>query len=99
MLMEHAASIAGACLRFNVISMLIGYSLPRMLGLSEAQATAIAIEIGIHNAALAMFVAIQVLGKPEYAVPAAIYVFIMAFTVGLFTLWMWRKQRRVADPV
>ena len=99
MLMEHAASIAGACLLFNVISMLIGYALPRMLGLSEAQATAIAMEIGINNAALAMLVAIQVLGKPEYAVPAAIYAFVMAFTAGLFTLWMWRKQRALADSV
>ncbi len=94
-LVDHGASIVGACLLFNVVSMLIGYSLPRLLGLSEAQATAIAMEIGIHNAALAMFVAIQVLGKPEYAAPAAIYAFVMAFTAGLFTLWMWRKQRRV----
>jgi bile acid:Na+ symporter, BASS family len=93
-LTQQGDRIILACVLFNVISMIIGYVTPRFLGLDRAQATAIAMEIGIHNAALAIFIALQVLKNPIYAVPAAIYSFVMAITAGAFTVWtIWQRRQ------
>jgi bile acid:Na+ symporter, BASS family len=98
---ESAAEIALACVLFNVSSMLAGYLLPRWLGLDRAAAIAISMEIGIHNAALAIFVALNVLGEGAYAIPAAIYSVVMVVTAALFTLYLhWQRQRAMsgAEP-
>lgn len=76
---------------FNLLSMLIGYALPLALGLSAAQAIAVAMEVGIHNAALAIYIAINVLGDGVYAIPAAVYSVVMFVTATVVTGWMARK--------
>jgi BASS family bile acid:Na+ symporter len=85
-LVDHLAEVALACVAFNLVSMLAGYVLPLWLGLARAEAIAISMEIGIHNAALAMFVAINILGDGEYAIPAAVYSFVMIVTAAGFTV-------------
>jgi BASS family bile acid:Na+ symporter len=49
-------------------------------GISGAQATAIAIETGLQNAAIAIFVCSALLGKPGLAVPALVYAVVMNVT-------------------
>jgi len=71
-------------LLFNVLSMGVGYSVPRMLQLAKPQAIAISMEIGIHNGTLAIFIALSILGNSVMATPAAIYSLIMFLTAGLF---------------
>ncbi|MCA2997750.1 MAG: bile acid:sodium symporter family protein [Rhodocyclaceae bacterium] len=93
-LQEHIQLVGAACVVFNVLSMAIGYALPRALGLSAAQAIAVAMEVGIHNAALAIYIAINVLGDGVYAIPAAVYSVVMFVTATLFTGWMARKSLR-----
>ncbi|MCA3029156.1 MAG: bile acid:sodium symporter family protein [Rhodocyclaceae bacterium] len=90
-LQEHAQLVGAACILFNLLSMLIGYALPRALGLSTAQAIAVAMEVGIHNAALAIYIAINVLGDGVYAIPAAVYSVVMFVTATVVTGWMARK--------
>jgi BASS family bile acid:Na+ symporter len=41
-------------------------------------------EIGIHNGTLAMFIAMNAIGNPMMAIPAAIYSLIMFFTAAGF---------------
>jgi bile acid:Na+ symporter, BASS family len=60
-------------LLFCLASLTLGFVVPRMLGVDERQAIASAFEIGVHNATLAIAVAISVLGSVELAVPAAVY--------------------------
>lgn len=89
-LAAHIGAIGLACIAFNVISMAAGYVVPRLVRLPKRQATAIAMEIGVHNTALAIYVALNVLDQDVMAVPAAIYSVVMFATAGLATWWLRR---------
>ncbi|WP_353950017.1 bile acid:sodium symporter family protein [Knoellia sp. S7-12] len=58
---------------FCLISLTVGYLIPRRLGLTEDQAVACGFEIGIHNSTLAIAMAITVIGNAEMSVPSAVY--------------------------
>jgi BASS family bile acid:Na+ symporter len=93
LLAEYAAIIGLACVLFNVLSLLIGYAVPLALKLPRRQAIAIAMEIGIHNGTLALFIAFTVLENSVMAVPAAFYSISMFITAGLFAAWLNRPAR------
>lgn len=78
--------VGPAALTFNLASMFIGYSIPRLLRVERKQAVAIGMEIGIHNGTLAIAIASSpaLLNNPTMAIPAAIYSLIMFFTAGAF---------------
>jgi BASS family bile acid:Na+ symporter len=78
---------------FNLLSMAVGYGVPLAARLPERQAVAIAMEIGIHNGTLAIFIALNVLGSSTMAVPPAIYSLIMFVTAGVFAWWLTRRAR------
>lgn len=82
-----------ACLTFNLLSMAVGYSVPLAVKLPQKQAIAIAMEIGIHNGTLAIFIALNVLNSPAMSVPAAIYSLIMFVTAGIFAWWLNRRHQ------
>ncbi len=92
-LVKYFAIVGFACLAFNLISMGIGYSVPLAVKLSERQAIAIAMEIGIHNGTLAIYIAFNVLNNGDMAVPAAIYSLIMFVTGGVFVVWVNRRRK------
>ena len=73
-----------AALVFNLLSIGLGYYLPRMMKLQESQAIAIGMEIGIHNGTLAIFIALTILGNGAMSIPPVIYSLIMFFTAALF---------------
>ncbi len=86
------ATIGFACLLFNLASLGVGYAVPRALKLPKRQAVAIAMEIGIHNGTLAIFIAINIVGNNAMSIPAAIYSLIMFLTAALFAAWLNRKK-------
>lgn len=86
----HIGVVGLACIAFNLISMAAGYAVPRLVRLPKRQATAIAMEIGVHNTALAIYVALNVLNQDVMAVPAAVYSLVMFVTAGLATWWLRR---------
>lgn len=90
-LLAHLAAVGLACLAFNLVSMGTGYAAPLALRLPRRQAIAIAMEIGIHNGTLAIYVALNVLASPAMAIPAAIYSLVMFVTAALFALWLVRR--------
>jgi len=71
-------------LLFNVMSMGIGFYLPRFLQLEKRQAIAIGMEIGIHNGTLAIYIALSVIGNSVISISPAIYSLIMFFTAAAF---------------
>ena len=71
-------------LLLNVLSMAIGYYVPRLFNLAKSQAIAIGMEIGIHNGTLAIFIALSVIGNSTMSIPALIYSLIMFFTAAIF---------------
>ena len=82
-----------ACLIFNLVSLGVGYSVPRLVKLPDKQAIAIAMEIGIHNGTLAIYIAFNVLGNGMMSVPAAVYSLIMFVTAAVFVWWVNRRAR------
>jgi BASS family bile acid:Na+ symporter len=90
-LATHFAAVGLACLLFNLASMGAGYGVPRALRLPHKQAIALAMEIGIHNGTLAIFIALNVLGNAAMSIPAAVYSLLMFFTAALFAYWASRR--------
>ena len=88
------AAVGLACLVFNLVSMLSGYFVPRAIALPDRQATAIAMEIGIHNGTLAIFVALSVLQSSAMSLPAAVYSLIMYVTASAFAYALSRRATR-----
>lgn len=82
----YAADVGLAALAFNLVSLAVGYWVPRLMKLSLRQSIAIGMEIGIHNGTLAIALALSpaLLNNPTMAIPPAIYGFIMFFTAGVF---------------
>jgi BASS family bile acid:Na+ symporter len=82
-----------AALAFNLVSMLIGYVVPRLVKIEKRQAIAIGMEIGIHNGTLAIAIASspRLLDNSTMAVPAAVYSVIMFFTAAAFGYLVNRK--------
>ena len=83
------ATIGVAVIAFNILSLGLGYYVPRLLGMDKANAVAIGYEIGIHNSTLAIFVAVSVLGDFQLMVPAAIYsisMYVFATAFGMLVL-------------
>ncbi len=97
-LVEYAPLVGLAALSFNLISLAVGYGVPRLLRLSTRQATAISMEIGIHNGTLAIAIAISplMLNNPTMAMPAAFYGIIAFITAGLFSSLLARRARQAA---
>ncbi len=80
----YFAQVGLAALTFNLLSMLSGYFIPKLFRLPEKQNISIAMEIGIHNGTLAIFIALNALQNTAMAMPAAIYSLMMFFTAAAF---------------
>ena len=87
---DYAPVVGGAALAFNLISLAVGYYVPRLCNLSLRQSVAIGMEIGIHNGTLAIALALSpmLLNNSTMAIPAAIYSIIMFFTAAAFGWWV-----------
>lgn len=79
LLREHFSRLAFITVLFCIVSLLVGYFVPRLLGVQDAQARASSFEIGIHNATLAIVLAQTVIGNMEMSLPAAVYGVLMFF--------------------
>lgn len=77
---QYFLAVGLIVLLFNVISLAVGYLVPRALKVDRAEAGAAAFEIGIHNATLAITIAVSLLGNAEMAIPAAVYGLVMFAT-------------------
>lgn len=83
-IVDYFQQIGIPALLFNVLSLGIGYFIPRMLNIGKKQAIAIGMEIGIHNGTMAIFIATTVLNNSVMSIPPAIYSLIMFITAGVF---------------
>lgn len=79
LLVANFAQLALITVLFCLISLTIGFLVPRMLRVGKRQAIATSFEIGIHNATLAIVIAQSVLGSVELSLPAAVYGVLMFF--------------------
>lgn len=89
----HADELILATLTLNLLAMAISYGSSRVAKLTQGQATAVALELGVHNSALA--IAIGSLLVDELTIPAAVYSVGMLITGGLFARMMARRNATI----
>jgi bile acid:Na+ symporter, BASS family len=82
----NVGALAGITVLFCALSLTIGFFVPRLLRVETRQAVASAFEIGIHNATLAIVIAVSVLGDEQMQLPAAVYGVLMFFVALAFGL-------------
>jgi BASS family bile acid:Na+ symporter len=91
---EHFTEVALAALALNVLAMSVSFAVARAARLHPRQATAIAMELGIHNSTVAISIATGV--ATALAVPAAVYSAFMFLTAGTFARLMYTRNTRPA---
>jgi BASS family bile acid:Na+ symporter len=91
-----SATIAGPpVVVLNLAAILLALSTRFLPGITRSQASAIAVETGLQNAAIAIFICTGILGRPELAVAALIYAVVMNITaLGLIAL----GRRQQTEP-
>ena len=72
----------------NVIMMVVAFYIAQLLGTGIAQKKCIAIECGLQNGTLAIFVATSLFGGGIYVIPAATYSLIMFATSLIFVFFV-----------
>lgn len=87
---DNIAVVGAAVLCLNVLAMSVSFVLSTLAGLNGRQATAVSIELGVHNTTLAMAVGAMV--TPTMVIPAAVYGVFMFFTAGAFARWMHQRN-------
>ena len=83
-IMQYIGDVGLATVLFCICSLVIGYFVPRLFGISSTQARACAFEIGIHNSTLAMTIALTVMASTTIAMPAAVYSIFMYIFAAIF---------------
>ncbi|HEX8689734.1 MAG TPA: bile acid:sodium symporter [Solirubrobacterales bacterium] len=95
---ENAAEVGAAALALNVAAMSLSFAISKLARLGNRQATAISLELGIHNAALAVAVGASL--ASTLTIPAAVYASFMLFTGGAFAWTMSRRNGPAgSDPI
>jgi BASS family bile acid:Na+ symporter len=89
---DYLADVGIVAALFCAISLVVGYVVPRALGIVEGQAIASSFEIGVHNGTLAIFVAENILEVNEIAVPAAVYSLLMFFLAAAWGMALTRRR-------
>ncbi|HEX2084818.1 MAG TPA: bile acid:sodium symporter family protein [Solirubrobacteraceae bacterium] len=87
---EHFTELAIATLTLNVLAMAGSFTISRLVRLDNRQATAVAMELGIHNSTLA--IAVATLISDDLAIPAAVYSAFMFLTAGAFARMMYARN-------
>lgn len=96
---DYLADVGLAAALFCAASLVIGYVVPRALGIVEGQAIASSMEIGVHNGTLAIYVAVEVLDTTEISIPAAVYSIFMFVFAALWGMVVVRLTDRRRAPV
>jgi BASS family bile acid:Na+ symporter len=91
---DYIADVGLVAALFCAISLVTGYAVPKAFGVVEDQAIACSMEIGVHNATLAIFVAVEVLDSTEVSVPAAVYSLVMFVLAALWGTLLTRRSAR-----
>jgi len=87
---DNIGALAPAVITLNVVAMLLSFTIARLVRLDDRQATAIAIELGVHNSTLAIAVGASI--ATVLTIPAAVYASFMFITAGIFARIMYRRN-------
>jgi BASS family bile acid:Na+ symporter len=94
LVLENLDDVAAAAITLNVAAMAFAFSAARLARLGDRQATAIAIELGVHNSTLAIAVGASL--ATVLTIPAAVYASFMFITAGTLARLMYIRNGRAA---
>lgn len=99
-LWRNLGVLGGAVVCFCAASLTVGYLAPRWMRLAPRQAIAVSLEIGLHNGALAIGIALspQLLNNVEMATPAAVYGVVAPFIALAFVIAVRRLDSSFRVP-
>ena len=92
-LMANLGALAGVVVTFCVLSLAIGFIVPRLLKIDRPQSIASAFEVGLHNATLAIVIARSVLQNADMSLPAAVYGVLMFPLAAAFGVLITRRAK------
>ena len=92
MTFSEALDIFPYVLLLNVLAMLAGYFVSKLLRLKFRNQYTIAIEVGLHNTALALLVAGSIIQSPEMEKPALVYAIFSFFSAIIFVYTLKGKK-------
>lgn len=90
-LKDDILALSGIVVSFCILSLGIGFIIPRLFRINREQSIASAFEVGLHNATLAIVIAESVLAVPDMSLPAAVYGVLMFPLAAAFGLLITRK--------
>ena len=88
---EYLSQAGLVVLILNVVMMLIAYNIAKIFASGTEQKKCIALECGLQNGTLAVFVATQISNEIVYLIPTAAYALIMYITGFLFIYFLRNK--------
>lgn len=91
-MMDNIVLIGPSIIALNAIILVLGYRLAGVIGLPRRQAIAIALEGGLQNGALGIFVAMTLLGNAVMMVPSITYALVMNVSAALFIVLMLARR-------
>ena len=94
--LDYIAAVGVVAVLLNVLSLAIGYVVPKLAKLGERQSIACSMEIGIHNATLALTIALSpsLLGNSEMSIPVAVYGIVMFIPTAAFAYYLSSRSAR-----
>jgi bile acid:Na+ symporter, BASS family len=92
---DNLAEVAAAAIALNVVAMSVSFGIARAARLDDPSATAIAMELGIHNSTLTIAVGASI--ATVLTIPAAVYSTFMFVTAGAFARIMYTRNAGVAQ--
>jgi BASS family bile acid:Na+ symporter len=98
-LTENLVSVGSVALLLSTFSLAVGYWVPTAAGVTRPQAISSAMEIGIHNATLAITVALSVLDNEQIAIPPAVYGVVMFLPATLVAVALSRRQQNATRSI
>ncbi|GEO83030.1 bile acid:sodium symporter family protein [Pararhodospirillum oryzae] len=95
-MLAHALDVGPWALALNLGTMALAMAGAALMRLPRADGVAIALECGLQNAALAIFLATSVFHSPDMVVPAIVYALLMNLSAGGFIAWA--RRRALPEP-
>ena len=94
---DNLAAVGAAALTLNVAAMSFSFTAAKLARLTDRQATAIAMELGVHNSTLAITVGATL--AEGVSTPAAVYSAFMFLTAGALARVMYKRIGPEADVI
>ncbi|HCR71362.1 MAG TPA: bile acid:sodium symporter [Anaerolineae bacterium] len=88
---------APAFIVLNIASLIVGYFVPKFLGINYVQAMTIAIETGLQNSTVSITVALTLLNNNDMAIIPGLYAIWMYVTGFALAYWM-AKRGKALEP-